>query len=176
MGFRGTLLGRRLVMPSVWQQLSKEISEGVAQVGRSIVGVDGRGGRTSAGIVWRKDLVLTAVHTIRKEANIGIISGPGKAATARLAGRASGAGVALLKLDQPIEATPAAFGDSAPLAIGELVVAVARTRRGNLVASSGILSGLMGEWQMGGTRIDQFIRPDLMLYPGFSGGALVGSG
>ena len=161
-------------MPSIWQQLSKEISEAVAQAGRSIVAVDGRGGRTSAGIVWRTEFVLTAAHTIRKEANIGIISAPGKTVTARLAGRASGAGVALLKLDQPIEATPADLGGGAPLAVGELVVAVARTRRGNLVASSGILSGLMGEWQMGGTRIDQFIRPDLMLYPGFSGGALIG--
>jgi S1-C subfamily serine protease len=31
----------------------------------------------------------------------------------------------------------------------------------------------MGEWQVARTRIDQFIRPDLNLYPGFSGGALV---
>ena len=31
----------------------------------------------------------------------------------------------------------------------------------------------MGEWSVGRTRIDQFIRPDLNLYPGFSGGALV---
>jgi S1-C subfamily serine protease len=34
----------------------------------------------------------------------------------------------------------------------------------------------MGEWQVGRTRIDQFIRTDLNLYPGFSGGALVGAG
>jgi len=33
----------------------------------------------------------------------------------------------------------------------------------------------MGEWQARRTRIDQFIRPDLTLYPGFSGGALVGA-
>src|SRR5262249_34291454 len=58
---------------------------------------------------------------------------------------------------------------------GELVVAIARTQRGNVVASSGVLSGLMGEWQIGGARFDRFIRPDLMLYPGFSGGALIGS-
>jgi S1-C subfamily serine protease len=33
----------------------------------------------------------------------------------------------------------------------------------------------MGEWQVGGARIDQFIRPDITLYPGFSGGGLLGS-
>src|SRR5204863_787773 len=61
------------------------------------------------------------------------------------------------------------------MAVGEITVAIARTRRGNVVASSGIVSGLMGEWQVGRTRIDQFIRPDLNLYPGFSGGALIGA-
>jgi len=34
----------------------------------------------------------------------------------------------------------------------------------------------MSEWRTGRTRIDQFIRPDLTLYPGFAGGALVGAG
>src|SRR5262249_47185366 len=61
------------------------------------------------------------------------------------------------------------------LSVGELGIAIARTRRGNIVASSGIISGLMGEWQAARTRIDQFIRPDLNLYPGFSGGALLDS-
>jgi S1-C subfamily serine protease len=38
-----------------------------------------------------------------------------------------------------------------------------------------MISGLMGEWRIGRSRIDQFIRPDLNLYPGFSGGALADS-
>src|SRR5207302_3515908 len=116
-----------------------------AQAGRSIVAVDGRGGHTSAGIVWRPDLILTAAHSIRQEANIGIIWESGKLVRARVAGRASGAGLALLKLDQGIEAPAAGFGSTGASAVGELVVAIARTRRGNIVATSGILSGLMGE-------------------------------
>ena len=162
-------------MQNIWQQLSKEISEGVAKAGRSVVAIDGRGGHTSAGLVWRPDFILTASHTIRQDSNIGVISESGKAATARLMGRARTSGIALLKVDQELEAVPAEFGSTSALSVGELVVAIARTRRGNIVASSGILSGLMGEWQAGPLRIDQFIRPDLMLYPGFSGGALIGS-
>jgi S1-C subfamily serine protease len=55
-----------------------------------------------------------------------------------------------------------------------LVIAVARSRRGNLVASSGILSGVMGAWRTWhGAEIDRFIRPDLTMYPGFSGSALI---
>jgi len=43
-----------------------------------------------------------------------------------------------------------------------------------LVASGGIIGGIGGEWRTWrGGRIDQSIRLDLELYPGFSGGPLV---
>ena len=177
-----TIWGMRLkgkVMHSsrmnTWQQVSKEISGAAGQTGKSIVAVDGRSGHTSSGIVWRADSILTAAHAIRHEANIGVIVEPGRSIQARLAGRDRSTDIALLKLDREIEAPPVQFGSPSSLAVGELTVAVARTRRGNIVASAGIISGLMGEWQVGRTRIDQFIRPDLNLYPGFSGGALVSS-
>lgn len=162
-------------MASRWLELSKEISQAVEQAGKSIVAVDGRSGHTSSGIVWRADSVLTAAHSIRHETNIRVIVGPGKSITAKLSGKDRGTDLAVLKLDEKIELEPAPLG-TGTLSVGELTVAVARTQRGNIVASSGIISGLMGEWQIARTRIDQFIRPDLMLYPGFSGGALVGPG
>jgi len=158
-----------------WLEFSKEASTVIADAGKSIVAVDGRAGHTSSGIVWRSDYVLTAAHTIRTEENIGVCVAPGQSLRARIAGKDRSTDIAILKLDQKIEAPPAQFGASASLSIGEFTVAVARTRRGNIVASAGIISGLMGEWQVGRTRIDQFIRPDLNLYPGFSGGALVGA-
>lgn len=160
-------------MATAWQQLSKEISEVVEGAGKSVVAVDGRSGHTSSGIVWRRDLILTAAHAIRHDENIGVIFGPGRSGSARLAGRDRGTDIALLRLGQEIEMQPAQLGKTQSLSIGELAVAVARTRRGDIVASAGIISGLMGEWQVARTRIDQFIRPDLNLHPGFSGGALV---
>jgi S1-C subfamily serine protease len=161
-------------MTSTWQQFSKEISETVDQVGKSIVAVDGRRGHTSSGIVWRRDSVVTAAHAIRQETNIVVIFSPDKTVGARLVGRDRGTDIALLKLDQEIEMQPARF-ESPSLSVGQVSIAVARTRRGNVVASAGIISGLMGEWQVARTRIDQFIRPDFNFYPGFSGGALVDS-
>jgi S1-C subfamily serine protease len=163
-------------MGNNWRELSKEISEVVDQVGKSIVAVDGRSGHTSSGIVWRADSILTAAHAVRHDVNIGVILGPGRSVQAKLAGRDRGTDVALLKLDHEIDLQPVQFGSTGSLSIGELTVAVARTRRGNIVASSGIISGLMGEWRVARTPIDQFIRPDLNLYPGFSGGALVSAG
>src|SRR5215471_5915904 len=160
-------------MTTTWQQFSKDMSDAVEQAGKSIVAVDGRAGHTSSGIVWRRDAILTAAHAIRHETKIGVILGPGQSITGRLAGRDRGTDIALVKLDGEIEMQPAALANPATLSVGEFTVAVARTRRGNLVASAGMISGLMGEYQVARTRIDQFIRPDLTLYPGFSGGALI---
>ena len=161
-------------MENIWQQISKEISEKVAGAAQSVVAVDGRAGHTSSGIVWRPNYIITAFHTIRGE-SIEVLTPSGKSLPAKLAGRAPASDLALLKLDAPIDGPVATFGETASLSVGELVVAIGRTRRGNVVASSGILSGLMGEWRSGRSRIDQFIRPDLTLYPGFSGGALIDS-
>src|SRR5688500_14291034 len=163
-------------MASTWQDLSKELSGTIQEAGKSIVAVDGRSGHTSSGIVWRSDSILTAAHSIRSDTNVRIIAESGHPLQARLAGKDRGTDIALLKLDQEIQAPSAQFAGTPPLSVGDLTVAVARTRRGNIVASSGIISGLMGEWQIARTRIDQFIRPDLTLYPGFSGGALLGVG
>jgi S1-C subfamily serine protease len=163
-------------MGSMWLDLSREIVQAVEQAGKSIVAVDGRSGHTSSGIVWRADLILTAAHSIRHETNLRVIAAPGRSVAAKLVGLDRGTDLAILKPEEKIEAPPAQIGNTTSLAVGELTVAVGRTRRGNIVASSGIISGVMSEWQVGRTRIDQFIRPDLNLYAGFSGGALVGAG
>ena len=162
-------------MATSWHQLSKEIKTTIDHAGKSIVAVDGRAGHTSSGIVWRKDFVITASHSIRQDTGIRVILSADQSVQARLAGRDRGSDIALLKLDGEVKSPQAEFGSTAELAVGDFTVAVARTRRGNLVASSGIISGLMGEWKVHRTRIDQFIRPDITLYPGFSGGALVGA-
>src|SRR5437588_670513 len=119
-------------MGSMWQEFSKEMSQAVDWAGKSIVAVDGRSGHTSSGIVWRTDSILTAAHAIRHESNIGVILGSGRSLQARLAGKDRGSDIALLKLDQEIEAQPAQFGSTPSISVGELVVAVARTRRGNI--------------------------------------------
>ena len=44
------------------------------------------------------------------------------------------------------------------------------------MASAGIISGLMGEWHVARTRIDQFIRPDLNLIPASQASLSAGGG
>src|SRR5687768_13849210 len=144
-------------MGTTWQGLSNEITQAVRDIGKSIVAVDGRGGHTSSGIVWRPDMVVTAAHTIRRDAGIRVIAGPDSTAAAQLVGRDRSSDVAVLKVEQGLP-SPAGFGDAAAMEVANFAVAVARTRRGNLVASAGIIGGLMGEWQAHRTRMDQFIR------------------
>jgi S1-C subfamily serine protease len=82
--------------------------------------------------------------------------------------------LAVLRLQKPAGAQLPRWAETSRLRVGELVLALARTGRGNLVASSGVISGLMGSWRTWrGGEVDQFIRPDLTLYSGFSGGPLV---
>jgi len=157
-----------------WNELSNEISQAVQEAGKSIVTVQG-GGRTSSGIIFDESTVITAAHTIHNETNARVWISPDQPLTASVQGRDSGTDIAVLKTDSKFT-SKARFLDNPQLAVGQLVVEIGRTWRGNLVASSGILSGVMGEWNtFRGKKVEAFIRPDLLLYRGFSGGALIGA-
>jgi S1-C subfamily serine protease len=167
--------GKR-TMEKIWATLANELAEVSAEAGKSIVGVHGARHFSSA-IVIAKDAVLAASHAVRRDDEITVVTAPGERVAARVAGRDPGTDLAVLRLQQPLNAPVASWASTANLRVGELVLALARTRRGHIVASSGIISGLinapMRTWR--GGEIDQFIRPDLTLYPGFSGGPLVNS-
>jgi S1-C subfamily serine protease len=118
-------------------------------------------------------VIVTAYHTVQREEEISVFLPDGKRVPAQLAGSDPGTDLAVLKVESTETQLPQ-FGDPTQLKLANLVIALGRTRAGNLVASSGIIGGIGGEtrtWR--GGRIDQSIRLDLNLYPGFSGGPLV---
>lgn len=159
---------------NTWSQLSSEISQTIQKIGESIAAVEA-GGRTASGIIVDDSTIVTSAHAIAEEAKIRAFVAPDQPVNAQVMGRDYGCDLALLKTEAKIGA-PAAFADQPQLAIGDLVLAIGRTWRGKLVASAGILSGLMGEWHTyRGKKIEAFIRPDLTLYRGFAGGAVVGA-
>ena len=163
-------------MENIWAKLSNEIAEVSAAAGKSVVAVQGTR-HASSGIMIAKDAIVAASHAVRRDDEIAVITAPGQKVSARVSGRDPSTDLAVLRLQEPIDAPVARWGVTANLRVGELVLALARTRRGHIVASSGILSGLIGgpmrTWR--GGEIDQFIRPDLNMYAGFSGGPLVNS-
>ena len=163
-------------MENIWNKLSNELANVSAAAGKSVVAVHGTL-HPSSGIVIAKDAVVTASHAVRRNDNISVTSSPGEKLSARVSGRDPSTDLVVLHLQQPIDAPAIRWASTSSLRVGEFVLALARTRRGHVVASSGIISGLingpMRTWR--GDEIDQFIRPDLTMYPGFSGGPLVNS-
>lgn len=158
---------------NIWATLSNQLAATAEAAGKSVVAVHGRR-HPSSGILWSSDSVITANHALRRDEEITVVTGPGKSTTASLIGRDPTTDLAVLRLQQAAENPPGQWGNASRLRIGELVLALGRTWRGNIVASSGIISGLMGPWRTWrGGELEQFIRPDLTLYPGFSGGPLV---
>ncbi|HEV2963784.1 MAG TPA: trypsin-like peptidase domain-containing protein [Candidatus Angelobacter sp.] len=160
---------------NIWAALSNELAEAAAAVGKSVVAVHGRR-HPSSGILWNKDSVVTASHALRRDEEITVVLAPGAKTMGRVAGRDPGTDLAVVRLQEKVDAPALSWGDSSVLRVAELVLALGRTWRGNVVASSGVISGLMGNWRTWrGGQLDQFIRPDLVMYPGFSGGPLVSS-
>src|SRR5262249_34266281 len=126
-----------------------------------------------SGVYWRKGVIVTADHTLRRDEEIAIRFDANTRVSARLAGRDPSTDLAILKLDGEAMASVPEFGDPSSLRLANLVLALGRTRRGTLAASAGIVGGVGGEWRTWrGGRIDQEIRLSLELYPGFSGGPL----
>lgn len=163
-------------MENIWTKLSNELADISAEAGKSVVAVHGMR-HPSSGIVIAKDAVVAASHAVRRhdDDEITVITAPGQRLSARVSGRDASTDLVVLRLQQPLDVPAVRWASTASLRVGELVLALARTRRGHIVASSGLLSGLingpMRTWR--GGEIDQFIRPDLTMYPGFSGGPLV---
>jgi S1-C subfamily serine protease len=159
---------------SVLETLSNEFAAAASTAGRSVAAIYGRRWMPSSGIQWQKGVFVTADHTVRREEDIPVFVEEGQPLKARLAGRDPSTDLAILKIADDAAAPVPQFGDSRSLKIGHLVLALGRSRGSKLVASAGIVGGLGGEWEpRRGGRLDQHIRLDLELYPGFSGGPLV---
>lgn len=153
--------------------LSNDLAAAVETAGRFVVSIDARPRVASSGIHWRPGLIVTAMHTIRRQEEIRVTLPDGKRIAAELAGRDAGTDLALLKAETGD--LPVAETDSAqPLKPGHLILAVGRSPETGVNATLGVLSAVAGPWQTWrGGRLDQFVRLDLDLHPGGSGGAVV---
>lgn len=148
--------------------LSNDLAAAVERVAPSIVSVNARR-LPSTGIHWRPGVVLTADHTVRAEEGITVTAADGRTLAATLAGRDPGTDLAVLRVTD-LHAPTAAFADGPTLRVGHMVLALGYGPR----ASWGVISAIGPGWRSGrGGDIDQLVRLDLVLYPGFSGGPLV---
>jgi S1-C subfamily serine protease len=149
--------------------LSNDLAAAVERAAPAIVAVHARPRLPSTGVLWRPGIVVTAEHAVRVDEEIRVAWSDGRAAPATLVGRDPGTDLAVLRIAES-DRGGAEIGDSAELKAGNLVLAVGYGPR----VSWGVVSAVGGAWRTSrGGEVDRFLRVDLVLYPGFSGGPLV---
>lgn len=150
-------------MSEFFKQLSDSMADVTQSVSDGIVMVAGRKRMGATGIVWRDNVVVTASHVITKDDSIKIATPDGAHHEATLIGRDNNSDVAVLRVAGGL--TPVKFSESPR--VGSLVLAIGRPSS-SIQATLGVISAV-GTGDMEG-----FIQTDVLMYPGFSGGALVG--
>jgi S1-C subfamily serine protease len=173
--FMEKIMGAAIQDSGVWSGLSKAITETIETVQDSVVTVHGGGRSTSSGVIWRPGVIVTVRQGLRRSDTLQVAH-RGEPFQATLAGADAGTDLAVLRVDtgtgKPVET---AAGSTAR--VGEVVLAVGRSGLGDISASAGIIARLGSGWRTWrGGQIDSLIRPDLRLYVGQSGSALVNEG
>jgi S1-C subfamily serine protease len=156
----------------MWEALSKHAGTLAEQTGKAVVAVDAGGRVAASGVHWKPGVIVTASHLVRRAAEVNIVLPDGNTVRGTVAGRDSTTDLAAVRLDSA--ATHATLPLASAVKVGELVLAVARSGGGELSASAGIVARIGGPWHSWrGGQIDRLLRPDVRLYPGQSGSALV---
>jgi serine protease Do len=150
----------------------------IEDVQRSVVQVRSSGRGIGAGVIWTGDgLVLTNHHVIsggRSRGNIRVALHDGRTLDADVVKSGRRLDLALLRLEGDHGDLPTApVGDSDALRVGELVYAIGHPWGRVGAVSAGIVGGvgeLRGQGRGSSTR---YVRSDVALAPGYSGGPLL---
>lgn len=157
-------------MSNVLVELSNAFAAAVETAGKSTVLVNARRRLPATGIAYAADLVLTADHAVERDEDLSVTQFDGSEIPAKLAGRDPGNDLALLRLERPA-AFPASPAEDAK--IGQLVLALGRPSTDGIEASLGVVSAVGGPIRAPRGLIERYLRSDMTMYPGFSGGPLI---
>jgi serine protease Do len=152
----------------------------VEEARRAVVEVRSGGRGSGAGVIWAGEgFVLTNKHVVawgRRRGGVRVILHDGRALEAEVVKRSRGLDLALLRLRGETGGLSAApVGDSDALRVGELVYAIGHPWGNPGTATAGIVSGLGvpgGRSRWGGSST-RYVRSDVALAPGNSGGPLL---
>ena len=156
--------------------LSRSLAAAVERVSPAIVAVDARPRVATSGIIWRDGVIVSTNHTVERDEEITVTVAAGRQLPATLAGRDPSTDLAVLRLatDQPLGISPVTTTADNELKFGQLALAVGRVHQQRVTATMGIVSVLGDKWRTWrGGEIDRLIRPDISIFIGFSGGALI---
>jgi S1-C subfamily serine protease len=159
---------------SVLMNLSMELAGVVEQVGPSVVRVDDGSRLTATGLIWSSDgLIVTTSHGVERDDNVVVELGDGTRHNATVAGRDPDTDLAALRVSAAgLAAVQPA--DQGEVQVGHLALALGRPGDAGLQATIGIIS-TRHDTERDGV-LGYIVHTDAVLYPGFSGGALVNVG
>ncbi len=159
-------------MAEVLQSLSNALADAVQAAGAGVVRVEARRRLPATGIVWSADgVIVTAHHVVERDDNITVGLPNGQSVSATLVGRDPSTDVAVLRVQgSSLTALDKASGD---YRVGHLVLAIRRPGE-SVLSTLGIISALGESFRTGAGKVDRYLQADVSMYPGFSGGPLIG--
>jgi len=151
--------------------LARDIAATVDRLRQITVQIRTHGAAIGAGILWKEQgsesgLIITNAHVVRGD-RATVELNDGTAARARVVARDRKRDLAALEIDAWPALAPSEIRES-PLQVGELVIAIGHP--GGLVGAATL--GIVHAAEGGRDGRARWVRADLRLAPGFSGGPL----
>ena len=150
------------------------LSDVAAQVQPSVVSID-TGQAGGSGVVYDDaGHIITNSHVVASARDtVEVTFSDGTTAPARLVGTDEAGDIAVLKVDEDVDFTPIAVGDSTGLEVGDTVLALGSPLGLEGSVTSGIVSALDRSISDGRSTLNGLIQTDASINHGNSGGALV---
>jgi putative serine protease PepD len=165
---------------------TEQLARTAAAVAPSVVSITVSTGNSTAegsGVILRSDgTILTNNHVVASGGAMEVTFADGTSAAATLVGRDTGTDLAVIRAQGRSGLTPARFGSSAALSVGDTVLAVGSPLGLAGTVTAGIVSALHRSVDVGGEdpasgqsaeTLNDAIQTDAAINPGNSGGALV---
>jgi serine protease DegQ len=150
---------------------SNQLADAVDAAAPAIVQVQGRR-RPASGLVYADNVVVTTVRALGRGDRPQVRRHDGRTLDADLAGWDPTTSLAVLRVAD-LDTPPIAVA-AAPVRVGHIALAVARSWSNAVTASAGVVSVIGGPLQTGRRRaIEQVIRTTAPMHDGFAGGAFL---